>query len=134
MSCQRFGWREPGDVGVRELVDQDQRRTARQRRIEIEFGERAPWYVDLRARQDLEALQQRLGFLAAVGLEEADDDVLAFAAQRPRRGQHRVGLADAGRGAEIDAQAAALRARLLRLDLREQLVGIGRSSSSAGST
>ena len=57
-------------VRVRELVDQDQRRTPRQRRIEIELRQRAVLVRDLRARQDLEALQQRLGLLAAVRLEQ----------------------------------------------------------------
>ena len=46
-------------------------------------------------------------------------------ARRLRRAQHREGLADAGGGAEEDPQPAAPRARLLGLDVREQLVGIG---------
>ena len=42
-----------------------------------------------------------------------------------RRGQHRVGLAHAGRGAEEDLQLAAARARLVLLHLLQQLVGVG---------
>ena len=38
--------------------------------------------VDAAARDDLEALEQRLGFAAAVGLDHADDDIDALAAAR----------------------------------------------------
>ena len=120
------------DVGVRELVDQDQRRTTPERGIEVELGELPALVLDFRARQDVDALQQRLGFLAAVGLDDADHDVLAFVAQRPGRGEHRVGLADAGRRAEIDAQVPAPRRGFLRLDFREELVGIGALVLHAG--
>ena len=88
--------------------------------------------LDARARQDVDALQQRLGFLAAVGLDDADHDVLAFVAERPGRREHRVGLADAGRRAEIDAQVPAPRRGFLRLDFREELVGIGALVLHAG--
>ena len=53
------------------------------------------------ARQnDLEALEQRLGLLAAVRLDHADDDIDALVPLGARRLQHLVGLADARRGAE----------------------------------
>ena len=45
--------------------------------------------------------------------------------RRLRGAQHRERLADAGRRAEENPQPAAPRTRLLGLDLREQLVGIG---------
>ncbi len=120
------------DVGVRELVDQDQRRTTLQRCVEVELRELRALVLDFRARQDVDVLQQRLGFLAAVGLDDADDDVLAFIAKRPSRGEHRVRLADAGRRAEIDAQVPAPRGGFLRLDFREELVGIGALVLHAG--
>ena len=81
---------------MRELVDEDQRRVAFLRRVEIEFAHRTPVKAHIGQRQHLEALQQHLGFLAPVGLDDADDDVPALVAQRARRGEHCVGLADAG--------------------------------------
>ena len=59
-------------------------------------------------RQDFEASRQRLGVAARMGLDQADDDVDALLAQQPRALQHRVGLADAGRGAQEHQQSAAL--------------------------
>ena len=57
------------------------------------------------ARDDLEALEQRLGLLAAVRLDDADDDVVRRpCAAGARRLQHLVGLADAGRRAEEDLE------------------------------
>ncbi len=44
-----------------------------------------------------------------MGLDEADDDVGALGLQPPGALQHRIGLADAGRGAEEDRQLAAAR-------------------------
>ena len=59
--------------------------------------------VDRRlAGQDLEAIQQRFRLLAAVSFEQADDDIATFVAEVSCRGEHRVGLADTRRGAEVD--------------------------------
>ena len=68
--------------------------------------ERLAFVVECAARNDLDAVQQRLGFLAAVGLDDAGDDVVAVL--QPGMGllQHLVGLADAGRGADEDAELA----------------------------
>ncbi len=120
-----FRMSRSGDVRVRQLVDQDQRRTTPDRRIEIELAQLAALVVDLGERQDLDALQQRLGFLAPVGLDDPDNDILALAAERPGGAEHRVRLADPGRCAEVDAQVPAPCGGLLRHDLREELVGIG---------
>ena len=79
----------------------------------------APRYSTLRRGNDLEILELRLGVAAAVGLDEADDDVEAARAERVRLLQHLVGLAHTGRGADVDAQPRAL----LLLDAREQRVG-----------
>ena len=43
------------DVGVRELVDQDQRRTTLERGIEVELGELRALILDFLARQDVDA-------------------------------------------------------------------------------
>ena len=63
--------------------------------------------LDLEAGDDLEAADRLLGELAAVGLDEADDDVLALGAPVVRLAQHGERLAAARRGAEKDAQVAA---------------------------
>ena len=58
-------------------------------------------------------------------LDVADDDIDAVGAHAARGLEHRVGLADAGACAEEDGSLPRLRAGLLGLDAREQLVGIG---------
>ena len=72
-------------------------------------------------RQHFEAARQRFGLVAAVGLDQPDDDVDALVAQQARPLQHRVGLADARRRAEKDQQSAAF----LLFRQREQRVGVG---------
>ncbi len=110
---------------MRELVDQDESRTAQQCRVEIEFVEvLAPIRHRLR-RQDLQVREQRRCFGAAVSLDDPDDDVSALGAEFARGHQHGVGLAHAGGGAEIDPQLTAARLGLLTLDLRQQEIGIG---------
>jgi len=59
-----------------------------------------------------------------VRLDDADDDVAPFLAQRACRGEHRVRLADTGRRAEIDAKPPTPRGGLLRLDFGEQRIGV----------
>ena len=58
------------------------------------------------ARNDFKTLQQRFGFAAAVGLDDAGDDVVAVFLAGVRLLQHFVGLADAGRGADENSQLA----------------------------
>ena len=114
-----------GRVGVRQLVDQDQRGTAGERGVEIELLYRRPAILDAPPGQELQLLEQRLGLGAAVQLDVADDDVDAVVVLLARRLQHRVGLADTGRRAEEDLQLAAPRARFFFLHAREQRLGIG---------
>ena len=66
-----------GRVGVGELVDQHDLRPAGDDGVEVHFLERLALVFDASARNDFEAVQQRLGFLASVGLDHADDDVVA---------------------------------------------------------
>ncbi len=93
-------------IGVGELVDDDQLGLARQRRVEIEFLDRAPVVLSLAPRQDFEPVYERAGLGAAMSLHEPDDDIDAFVFQAPRVLQHGVGLADPGRGPEKDLQPA----------------------------
>ena len=93
-------------IGMRELVDEDDLRPAGNDRIEIHFRQRSALVFDLTTRNDFEALHQRFGFLAAVGLDHADDDIVAVFLAGAGGLQHRVGLADAGGGADEDPQLA----------------------------
>ena len=113
------------DVGVRELVDDDERGLARERGVEVELLQLDAAIGEAPARQDFEPFDERGGLLATVRLDQADHHVDAFGLLLARRRQHRVGLAHAGAGAEEDPEAAAHRGRLLAFHSREQLVGIG---------
>ncbi len=112
-------------VRMRELVDEDQLRRPRERAVQIEFGERAAAIVDAGGRQHVEAVEQRGGLAAAVGLDDADDDVDAILPALARGLQHRVGLADAGGRAEEDLELAAPLLFFVSLQLVEKLVWIG---------
>ena len=118
-----LGMTAVGSVGVRELVDDDQLGLARQRRVEIEFLDFAAVIVDLAPRQDFEPMNERARLGAAVGLDEADDDIDAFVLEAPRVLQHGVGLADARRGAEEHLQPA----RSLPAERGQKRVRIGAS-------
>ena len=54
-------------------------------------------------------------------LEDADDDVLPSLATPPALVQHRVGLADARSGAEVEAKLPARHALRLRLPVERQV-------------
>ena len=70
------------------------------------------------------SLEERLGLDAAVGLDPADDHVHALRPLLAGGLEHRVGLADAGGGAEEDLELAACLAGFRLLDTGQQLVGI----------
>ena len=62
-------------VGVGELVDQAQPRRSRQDRRQVHLGHGRAAIDDLAPRDDLEALSERRGLGAPVGLEQADHGV-----------------------------------------------------------
>ena len=99
----------PGHVGVRELVDQRDLRVAGQHGVEVHLLERRPAVGHPLARDDLHAVEQRLGVRAAVRLGEGDHHVGAALGPAVALAQHGEGLADPGGGAEVDAEEAALR-------------------------
>ena len=101
-----LGMPAAGRVGVGELVDQHDFRMPRDHRIEVHLLDGVAAIAHRLAGDDRQALEQRLGFLAAVGLDHADHDVGAVFALGARLQKHLVGLADAGRGADEDAQLA----------------------------
>ena len=72
-----------GDIRMGELIDENDRRRAPQRGVEIEFAARDAAVADLEERQLLEPLEQALGLRAPVRLDIADDDIGA-AARAPR--------------------------------------------------
>ena len=94
------------DVGVGELVDQDDLRPAGDDGVEVHFLEPLALVFEAPARNDFQAFEQRLGFPAAVGLDDADDDVVAVLLAGVGLLQHLVGLADAGRRADEDPELA----------------------------
>ena len=75
-------------------------RSARDQSVEIHFLELMAFVLEALARNDLEAVNKRLGLFAAMGLNHADDDIVAVLQSGPCLLQHLIGLADAGRGTE----------------------------------
>ena len=93
-------------VGVRELVDKHDLRPTGDDGVEVHLLQPPALVFDALARNDFEPLQQRLRLLAAMRLDDADDDIVAVALARARRLQHRIGLADAGRRADENLELA----------------------------
>ncbi len=112
-------------IRVRELVDEQDRGAAFERRVEIELVPHDPAVADRQVRQGFEPFHEPLCLGAAVRLDVADHDLRAARARRACGREHREGLAYAGRGAEEDPELATLRARLFRLDAGQELVGVG---------
>ena len=109
-----------GRVAVGELIDQGERRAAGQQGVEVHLLQRIAAIVDVPAGQHFQPLQQRRGFGPAVRLGDADDDIGALAPARLGAGQHFVGLAHAGGGAEENLQppAAGVAGGLLQQGVR----------------
>ena len=115
------------DVGVGELVDDAELRPPRAGWHRHPFPRaRRRGIRSSRRGTTSRSPNLRLGVGSPVRLDEADDDVHALASKCVRVLEHRVGLADARRGADVDPQSRAL----LGVDLREHL--FGRSGDSFG--
>ena len=97
-----------GDVRMGELVDEHDLRRPREDRIDVHLLERRALVLDHLPRDDLEVADLLRGARTAVRLDEADDDVRAAALAAPALVEHRERLADAGCGAEVDAERAGL--------------------------
>ena len=108
-------------VGVRQLVDEADRRPPREDRVEVHLAERDAAVVDLAGRDHLEVADLLGGLGAAVGLDDADGDVDALLLEPLPLAEHRVRLADARRRAEVDLEPAPL----LAADQAEELLGRG---------
>jgi hypothetical protein len=90
-----------GRVGVRDLVDQNHARRARDHRLDVELLDDQAAILDAAKGHRLEAFEESRGLGAAVGLDEPDHHVHAPLLERVRFLQHAIGLADAGREADV---------------------------------
>jgi hypothetical protein len=98
-----FGMPALRRIGVGKLVDQNEARPTGQNGVEVQLGERMALIGDDPARDGFEPLKQRLGLFAAMRFDDTDDNIDAFGFFCSRRGQHFIGLANTGRGAEKDS-------------------------------
>ena len=80
---------------------------AHEHSIEIHLLHELAAVLDLQSRDDFEGPDRLFGQLAAVGLDEADDDVLPLGAAVVGLAKHREGLAASRRGAQKHSQVAA---------------------------
>ncbi len=94
-------------VGVRQLVDECDLRSAGEHGVEIHLLEGGAAVGDPGARHDLKTLDQLGGVLASVGLHEAHHHVGAPLGSPVALTEHVVGLAHAGGVAEIDPELPA---------------------------
>ena len=110
---------------MRQLVDDEYGGSAPETGVEIEFVAYRAAIAHGQERQLLQPFEKTLGLDASVRLDVTDDEIDTARAYAARGLEHRVGLADTGARAEEDAQLAAPGPRLLRVDGRQQLIGIG---------
>jgi hypothetical protein len=112
------------DVGVRQLIHQQQSRPTRQGCVEIEFAARAVTDSDAQRGQLFQSGQKIFGVAASMQLDVADDHVDPLRAAALGSLEHRVGFAHTGIGAKENGQAAAMSARLGFTHARKQQVRI----------
>ncbi len=120
-------------VRVGELVDEEQLGLSRERSVEVELVQLDAAVLHLAPREQLQAHEQRPRVVPSVRLHDPDDDGALLVVDLAARGlEHRVGLADAWRGAEEDRQLAPRRLLLLLANAREELVGVGAAVGHRG--
>jgi len=123
-------WFTAGNIAVDQFVHQQHGRAALDGRIEIELTANDPAVPDFQRRQLLEPLQQLLRVGAPMRLDISNDHVHAGGTGGACRLEHRIGLSDAGRCAKKDLEPTPARGRFLRLERRQQLIGIAASLHS----
>ncbi len=111
-------------IGMGEFVHQDQAGPALQRTVEVELPDLDAAMVDLQKRQNRQPLGESCRFAAAVMFDNADHDVAAALQLTPGFGQHGVGLAHTGRGAEEDLEMTAPVLFRLIAEQLQQFVGV----------
>ena len=112
-------------VGVRELIDQDERRLPRQRTVEVEFLQDASLVVDCTTGEDGESFREPRRLGAAMSLDHPDHDVHALRLTCSRGLEHGVGLPHARGRAKEQLQLAPLLPRLLLPNEGEEGIRIG---------
>ena len=111
-------------VRVRQFVDDTELRLAGEYRFHIHLFESDAPVFDSPPRDDWQILQTCLGVGAAVCFHEADHDIDALTAECMGVLDHRIGLADAGRGADVNPQTCTF----CCLQFRQRLVTSGTRS------
>ncbi len=96
-----------GCIGVRQFVDQYQARRSLEQRVEVHFFEGHAAIISAQQGLLRQAVEQRLGFCAAVGFDHARQHLHPLAQLRVSRLEHGVGLADAWRSPEKNLQPPA---------------------------
>ncbi len=96
-----------GRIGVRQFVDQHQARRRFEQRIEVHFFEGHAAVFGAQQGLLRQAVEQRLGFCAAMGFHHARQHLYTLAQLRMGCLEHGVGLADARRSAEKNFQPPA---------------------------
>ena len=91
-------------VGVGKLVDKNDLWPPGDNGIEVHFLKPLALVLNPPTRNDVETVQQRFGLFAAVGLHDADDNIVAVFPSGASLLQHFVGLADAGRRTHEDLE------------------------------
>ena len=95
-----FGVARAWRIAVRQFINQDQRRPARQRGIEIEFVDVASTMREAALGEGAEPFQHRRGLFPTVGFRHADQNIQSLGAQPLRFRQHCPGFTDARTGAK----------------------------------
>ncbi len=93
-------------IGVGKLVHQHDLRMPSDHRIEIHLLKMPPLIVNALARDDFKTFKEGFSLAPAMGLDHADDDIIAVLPARMRLLQHLISLAHAGRRPDKDAQLA----------------------------
>ena len=104
-----------GDVGVGQFVHQRQSGFTFQNGVKIHFVQQNAAMVNAPPRDDFQARQQGVRFLATVGFDISDGDVASLGLARLGLPQHGVGLADARAHSEKYLQSSATDSTRLRL-------------------
>ncbi len=115
-----------------ELVHEHQLRKPCYGSIQVEFLEPVALVLELFRRKHGEPFEHGRRFAPAVGLDHAHHDIAALLFELARRREHRIGLAYAGRGAEVDAQLSASGLSFVLLELCQENVGVGSVSVGCG--
>ena len=120
-----LGMARAGDVAVRQLIDQQDGRLARQGGVQVKLFEAAVPIRHILERQLLQPGQQLGGVAATVGFNHTHQHWSPRLDLPLGCAQHRKRLAHTRTGTEVNAQLAAPRSGFLAAQLLEQLVGVG---------